>query len=194
MFGKTTWNSGATELYFALKSACDENGLASRTRALRSRLLPRQAATFAQGYIANVYNQGYADTLNLYDVSGLAHYELYRAFEKAGNPTGLAITQAGIKKQFLQQVSDAISQAQTDAWGYGNIWSSGDTTSHGAGLSVMASEAYDVTGSKPYDTYSRQWLGNILGSESLGHRPSSSATAALSRIAFSTRSQTWPAR
>ncbi len=159
---------GATELYFALKSACDENGLPPGLEHSDPGYYLKQAATFAQGYIANVYNQGYADTLNLYDVSGLAHYELYRAFEKAGNPTGLAITQAGIKKQFLQQVSDAISQAQTDAWGYGNIWSSGDTTSHGAGLSVMASEAYDVTGSKPYDTYSRQWLGNILGANPWG--------------------------
>ena len=27
------------------------------------------------------------DTLNLYDVSGLAHYELYRAITQAGNPS-----------------------------------------------------------------------------------------------------------
>ena len=32
---------------------------------------------------------GYTDTLNLYDVSGLAHFELYRALEMAGNPDGL---------------------------------------------------------------------------------------------------------
>jgi endoglucanase len=32
----------------------------------------------------------------------------------------------------------------------------------------MASEAYDITGSKQYDTYSRQWLGNILGANPWG--------------------------
>jgi endoglucanase len=158
---------GATELYFALQSACDD-GLPTGLEHTSPEFYLKQAANFAEGYIDNVYTAGYTDTLNLYDVSGLAHYELYRAFEKAGSPKGLAITQAGIKKQFLQQVADAISQAQTDAWGYGNIWSSGDTTSHGAGLSVMASEAYDITGSKQYDTYSRQWLGNILGANPWG--------------------------
>jgi endoglucanase len=159
---------GATELYFALKSACDEGGLPSGLAQTDPNYYLKQAAQFAQSYITNVYTPGYTDTLNLYDVSGLAHFELYRAFEKAGAPKGYAITQAGIRKQFLQQVSDAISQAQTDAWGYGNVWSSGDTTSHGAGLSVMASEAYYVTGSKQYDTYSRQWLGNILGANPWG--------------------------
>ena len=32
--------------------------------------------------------------MNLYDVSGLAHYELYRAITQAGNPPGLEVTQA----------------------------------------------------------------------------------------------------
>jgi len=158
---------GATELYFAVESACNDGAIAGLTHTDPSYYLS-EAAAFASGYIKNVYTPGYTDTLNLYDVSGLAHYELFRAFEKAGAPKGLAITQAGIKKQFLQQVADAISQAQTDAWGYGNVWSSGDTTSHGAGLSVMAAEAYDVTGAAQYDTYSRQWLGNILGANAWG--------------------------
>ena len=36
-----------------------------------------------------------ADTLNLYDVSGLAHSELYRA-SRGRRPAGLAVTQAGL--------------------------------------------------------------------------------------------------
>jgi endoglucanase len=128
----------------------------------------RQAAQFAENYVTNIYDAGYTDTLNLYDVSGLAHFELYRALEMAGNPSGLAISEAGIRKQFLQQVADAISQAGTDPWGFGYEWSSGDTTSHGAGLSVMASEAYYLTQSKSYDTYAQRWLANILGTNSWG--------------------------
>src|SRR6266849_5120080 len=36
------------------------------------------------------------DTLNLYDVSGAAHYELYHAIAQAGNPAGLEVTQADL--------------------------------------------------------------------------------------------------
>ena len=163
---------GATELYFALKSAeqfdAENASLPSGLPQTNPRYYLRQAAKFAKGYITNVYNAGYTDTLNLYDVSGLAHFELYRAFEMEGNPSGLAVSKAGIRKQFLQQVDDAITQAGADAWGFGYVWSYGDTTSHGAGLSVMASEAYYLTRSKNYDTYSQRWLANILGANSWG--------------------------
>jgi endoglucanase len=159
---------GATELFFALQCAGTDGDLPSGLSHTDPVYYLRQAAKFASGYITNVYNTGNTDTLNLYDVSGLAHFELYRALELAGNPGGLAISKAGIRKQFLQQVSDAISQAAGDAWGFGFGWSYGDTTSHGAGLSVMASEAYDLTQSKSYDVYSQRWLANILGTNAWG--------------------------
>jgi endoglucanase len=159
---------GATELYFALQSAGGAKNLPAGLAHTNPMDYVRQAAQFAQNYIANIYEPGYTDTLNLYDVSGLAHFELYRALEMAGNPSGLAISESGIRKQFLQQVTDAISQAGTDPWGFGYEWQDGDTTSHGAGLSVMASEAYYLTQSKSYDTYSQRWLANILGTNSWG--------------------------
>jgi endoglucanase len=159
---------GATELYFALQSAQTASDLPAGLPHTDPMDYLRQAAQFASGYITNIYNAGYADTLNLYDVSGLAHYELYRALESAGNPAGLAVSQSSIRKQLLQQVDDAITQAGSDSWGFGVPWDSGDITSHGAGLSVMASEAYSVTQSKSYDTYSRRWLANILGANAWG--------------------------
>jgi hypothetical protein len=134
----------------------------------------------------NIYDAGYTDTLNLYDVSGLAHFELYRALEMAGNPSGLAVSKSSIRKQFLRQVDDAITQAATDPWGFGYQWSYGDTTSHGAGLSVMASEADYMTQSKTYDTIRRD--GWPTFSERMpGARPSLWATEALFRIVSSTR-------
>jgi endoglucanase len=159
---------GATELYFALAECGGPENLPaglSHTDPLDYLTI---AAQYAQGYIHNVYNPGYGDTLNLYDVSGLAHFELYRAIERAGNPAGLAISRSGIRKQFLQQVSDAISNSSADPFGFGYQWSSGDTTSHGAGIAVMASEAHYITGSQIYDTYSQRWLGNILGTNPWG--------------------------
>jgi endoglucanase len=163
---------GATELYFALESASQGGAGARLLPAGLAQTDPlvylKQAAQFARNYITHIYDAGYTDTLNLYDVSGLAHFELYRALKMAGDPSGLALSEAGIRRQFLRQVDDAIAQAGSDPWGFGYQWSYGDTTSHGAGLSVMASEAYYVTQAKKYDTYSQRWLANILGANSWG--------------------------
>ena len=160
-YPETVWDDdmelGATELYLALESAGDPS--ASYYLA--------QAAQFAKNYITKIYNAGGSDTLNLYDVSGLAHFELYRALGAAGNPPGLAVTQAGIRNQLLQQTGAAIQEAAADAWGFGAGWNS-DTTSHGGGISVMASEAYYLTGDPQYDLYSRRWLANILGANPWG--------------------------
>jgi len=159
---------GATELYFALKAAEHDETLLSVLQCRDADFYLRRAAEFAHGYIKNIYEPGFADTLNLYDVSGLAHFELYRAMALAGNPSGFAISKESIRQQLLKQVNDAITQARQDAWGFGYGWNYGDSTSHGAGLSVMASEAYALTGLKSYDSYSQRWLANILGANSWG--------------------------
>jgi endoglucanase len=170
-YPETVWDDdmelGATELYFALRSAGDCRNLPPGLPETDPMNYLRQAAHFARNYITKIYDTGNADTLNLYDVSGLAHFELYRALRMAGDPSGLAVSESGIRAQFLKQVGDAISQAESDAWGFGDVWFS-DTTSHGAGLSVMASEAYDLTHSPIYDKYSRRWLANILGANAWG--------------------------
>ena len=110
------------------------------------------------------------------------------------DPSGLPLSQSTIREQFLRQVDDAIRQSGKDPWGFGYQWSYGDTTSHGAGLSVMASEAYYITKSasksenksKMYDSYSQRWLANILGANP-GVPRLSLATAPHFRIASSTR-------
>jgi endoglucanase len=86
----------------------------------------------------------------------------------AGKPKGLAISQSAIRHQFLRQVGDAVAQSSSDPFGFGYPWNYGDTTSHGAGLSVMASEAASITHAKQYDTYAQRWLANILGANSWG--------------------------
>jgi endoglucanase len=159
---------GATELYFALQSAAADGSMPPNLLHNDGSYYLSRAAEFAKRYIRNIYDAGDGDTLNLYDVSGLAHYELYRALQMAGNPARLALSQAAIRKQLLRQVDDAIAASRADAWGFGYQWSYGDTTSHGAGLSVMASEAYDLTGNKKYDSYSQRWLANVLGTNAWG--------------------------
>ena len=168
-YPETVWDDdmelGATELYLALQAA--RGSPPPGLPVTNPMTYLAQAAQFASNYITKIYAAGYSDTLNLYDVSGLAHFELYRALGLAGNPSGLAVTQAGIRSQLLKQVEAAITQAGSDAWGFGDVWNS-DTTSHGAGISVMASEAYYLTGNSAYDTYSRRWLANILGANAWG--------------------------
>lgn len=159
---------GAAELYFALQTASESGDLPAGLLDTDPADYLKQTAQFAKNYITKIYDPGFADTLNLYDVSGLAHFELYRALEMAGDPADLAVSKSSIRAQFLKQVGDAISQSRTDAWGYGSQWNYGDTTSHGAGLSVMASEAFYLTGSNTYDTYAQRWLANILGANAWG--------------------------
>ncbi len=177
-YPETVWDDdmelGATELYLALGSA-QNSGTGSGSGNVLSGLpindpnvYLKQAAQFAGNYINDIYNAGDTDTLNLYDVSGLAHFELYQALKQAGDPGDLAVSQQAIKQQLLSQTDAAITQASSDPWGFGVPWSNGDTTSHGAGLSVMASEAYSLTGNARYNTYAQRWLANILGGNSWG--------------------------
>ena len=169
---ETVWDDdmelGATELYFALATAEQYGDVAASLPVTDPMKYLSDATTFARNYVTDVYDPGNEDTLNLLDVSGLAHFELYRALEMAGDPSGLAYTAGGIRKQLLAQIGVAIQQAQQDPWGFGEQWDNGDVTSHGAGLSVMASEAYWLTGDERYNLYAQRWLGNILGANSWG--------------------------
>lgn len=170
--GETVWDDdmelGATELYFALAAARQCGDLAENLPVTDPMKYLRDAAQFAKNYVADIYKPGLEDTLNLLDVSGLAHFELYRALKDAGDPGGLALTAGGIRQQFLAQVDIAVQQAKSDPWGFGEQWDNGDVTSHGAGLSVMASEAYWLTGDARYNLYAQRWLGNILGANAWG--------------------------
>jgi endoglucanase len=169
-YPETVWDDdmelGATELYIALQSA--GGSLPSGLPVTNPNTYLTDAAQYASNYITKIYDTGNEDTLNLYDVSGLAHFELYRALGLAGNPSGLAVNQSTVLTALENQLAVAIAQSQTDAWGFGVPWQNGDTTSHGAGLSVMASELYYLTKTTSYNTYSQKWLGNILGANSWG--------------------------
>jgi endoglucanase len=169
-YPETVWDDdmelGATELYIALQSA---GGDLPKGLPVKDPTNYLTAATqYAQRYITKIFDTGNEDTLNLYDVSGLAHFELYRALGLAGNPHGLAVNQATMLKALENQMAVAITQAGNDVWGFGVPWQNGDTTSHGGGLSVMASELYYLTGTSSYNTYSQEWLANILGANSWG--------------------------
>src|SRR5262249_36895183 len=109
-----------------------------------------------------------SDSLNLYDVTGIAHYDLYRSLGQAGNPGGLEATQADVLNDLKKQLDKAVAQAATDPFGFGFPWATFDTTSHGAGLVVMAAEYRRLTGSTTYTSFGVRWLANILGANAWG--------------------------
>src|SRR5579863_9955117 len=137
-YPETVWEDdmelGATELYIALQSAGGD--LPPGLPVTNPMTYLTDAAQYAENYITKIYDTGNEDTLNLYDVSGLAHFELYRALGVAGNPGGLAVNQATMLTALENQLAVAITQAGKDAWGFGVPWENGDTTSHGAGIAV----------------------------------------------------------
>lgn len=165
-YPETEWRDdlelGATELYFAVAGG----GLPAGLPHTDPLFYLGQAAHWANAYITGPNDA--ADTLNLYDVSGLAHYELYKAIAQAGNPAGLEVTQAQLLADLKKQLDRAVAQGTTEPFGFGFPWNTYDTTSHGAGLSVMASEYDQLTGTQAYSAYSQEWLANILGANAWG--------------------------
>jgi endoglucanase len=166
-YPETEWRSdlelGAAELYLALASADTLPPGLPHTDPL---YYLQQAAHWASSYIASP--EAGADTLNLYDVSGLAHYELHKAIGQAGNPPGLETTQAALEADLKKALDGALAQAATDPFQFGFPWATWDTTSHGAGLVVMASEYNQLTATTTYKPWSSRWAANILGANAWG--------------------------
>jgi endoglucanase len=156
---------GATELYFALHEGLDRGTLPQGLPHADPNFYLKLAAHWAHAYIDGPNDA--TDTLNLYDVTGLAHFELYRAIALAGNPPGLAVTQTDLLNDIAKQITSSIGQSN-DPFGFGWPWDSFDTVSHGAGLSVMAKEYAYLTGDETFATYSRRWLANISGANAWG--------------------------
>jgi endoglucanase len=166
-YPETEWRDdlelGATELYFALQGA---SSLPGGLPHGDSTFYLQKAAHWANAYMTGPNDAG--DTLNLYDVSGLAHFELYRALSLAGNPAGLETTQVALLADLKKQLDKAVAQGNTDPFGFGFPWNTYDTTSHGGGLSVMAAEYTYLSGMNTYTDNANRWLGNILGANAWG--------------------------
>jgi endoglucanase len=165
-YPETEWRDdlelAATELNLALAAATPPAGLPHSDPAFYL----QQAAHWANAYITGPEDA--ADTLNLYDISGLAHYELYNAITRAGSPGGLETSTAALLADLKKQLDNAVAQAGTDPFQFGFPWATWDTTSHGAGLSVMASEYDHLTGTGVYARWASGWLNNILGANAWG--------------------------
>jgi endoglucanase len=161
-YPETEWRDdlelGATELYLALQGGNLPPGLPHTD----PNYYLTQAAHWAHAYITGPNDQ--TDTLNLYDVSGLAHFELHRAITLAGNPS-LEVTKAQLLKDIANQINVSVSDSK-DPFGSPEGWRFSDTASHVAGLAVMAAEYNYLNSSQTYPT--ERWIGNLLGANGWG--------------------------
>lgn len=156
---------GATELAVALEDAPPGTLPPGLPHGEASFYLG-EAARWAQQYLKKAKRN--SDTLNLYDVSGLADYELVLAMRAAGSPAGLAETEASLTAALGAELERAVAQSAKDPFGFGFPWAEADTASHGDGLAAMAAEYDWLTGSGVFAPEQVDWLGNVLGANAWG--------------------------
>jgi endoglucanase len=114
-----------------------------------------------------VHGSATSDTLNRYDVSGLADYELYLAL--GTHPAaGMAVTRQQLLGNLLAQISKARGIGARDLFGFGFSWDQWDSTTHGTGLSVLANEYDALTGRPVFAALAQRWLDDILGANAWG--------------------------
>ncbi|MGO9490600.1 MAG: glycoside hydrolase family 9 protein [Solirubrobacteraceae bacterium] len=157
---------GATELALALDAAGPGGSLPAGLPHTESSFYLADAAGWAKEYIKK--SKSKSETLNLYDVSGLAHFELVRALRAGGEPGGLAVDEATLIAALRVELEGAVAQASKDPFGFGFPWAAADTTSHGDGLAVMAAEYGWLTGASTFAADGPRWLGNVLGANAWG--------------------------
>ena len=129
----------------------------------------QQAARWAHAYLSGPRD---VDSLNLYDVAGLAHFELIRAMEAAGGtPAGsavLAVDRTALIADMRARLDAAVVRAAKDPFGFGGDYAAFDSAAHAFGLATMASEVDELTGSPTYAGFGRDQLDVLLGSNAWG--------------------------
>jgi hypothetical protein len=126
----------------------------------------RQAGHWAKRYLNS--GQNGADSLNLYDVSALAHFELVQAIAAAAKPVTLAVTRAQLVADIGAQLAAGEAHAAHDPFRFGMGYGGGDSTPHALGYAVTASLYQQLTGSVQYAAFGQQQLDWVLGDNAWG--------------------------
>jgi endoglucanase len=165
-YDETEWRDdlefGATELYLATRAGELPEGLPHRD----ADFYLAAAAKWASAYMQNRGKS--SGVLGVADVSGIAHFDLYRSLTSGSSPAHLDVAPEDLLKDLRKTLDEATSIASNDPFGYGIPWGHGDTPSQGAGIVVLASEYNFLKKDSNYRDASARWLGNILGSNAWG--------------------------
>lgn len=167
-YPETAWRDdmewGGVELYSALAAATPPNDL-PHTDPL---FYLNRAAMWAKKYNAHFDPNNY-DTLNLYDVGGLAHYELYRALGAAGHPNDLAVSQTALLNDLRNRVVSAAADAGNMPFGLGMPYDFGDAVPHALGLMLMTSWYQELSGNiHTLDNAEQKQVNWVLGANPWG--------------------------
>lgn len=151
----------ATELYLA-------------TLYIRSPDLPHRepydfleaASAWANKYMAS--RGAGQDSLNLYDVSPLADYDLYRAMVASGNTTDLYTNASDLIGDLHDQLILASRLARTGPLGLADPAAPADTVAHALGYAAEA-RLYAAIGGRPtFEPFAEQQLNWVLGANPWG--------------------------
>jgi hypothetical protein len=154
---------GAAEIFLATSLPGQPAGLPHADPAFYL----QQSAHWAQKYITS--RNHLADSLNLYDVSALAHYELARALTSAGLSSGLEVHPADLISDLNAQLAVGATQAARDPFGLGVSYAGGsDIVPHALGYAVTAHFYRKLTGARDYDRFARQQRDWVLGKNAWG--------------------------
>ncbi len=164
-YPETEWRDdmelGATELYYATA----HGNLPAGLKHTDPMFYLKAAAHWANAYMHSP-NDG-TDSLNLYDVSGLAHYELFNAIAQAGYP-GLEVTQGSLLNDLHAQLVNGTTQAQQDPFGLGIPYGQGDATPHALGYALEAGFYDEMAGVSTYNTFGLTERNWALGANAWG--------------------------
>ncbi|WP_225448455.1 glycoside hydrolase family 9 protein [Streptacidiphilus sp. P02-A3a] len=148
---------GATEIALAQQALGDS--------AATSRPYLTQAATWAADYIKKDSGQ---DTLNLYDVSAIAHADLVTALRNAGDPSGLAVTPAALVANLKAQLAGAVKASAADIFHEGGDYTNFDVDSHTFGFISTEALYQKASGDTEYAAFANEQRDWLLGDNAWG--------------------------
>ena len=167
-YPETEWRDdlelGAAELYLATEAFRAAGALPAGLPHPDPAYYLAQGAHWARQYLTN----GVKGTLNLYDVSALAHHELYRAFETAGFPTSLPVTATDLLADLRTQLDKGVAHANGDPFRSGYSYGVFDATSHSLGFGATAILYRKLTGDSSYEDFRRHQRDWLLGRNAWG--------------------------
>jgi endoglucanase len=124
-----------------------------------------QAATWASDYVKSDSGN---DTLNLYDVSALAHGDLIKAIGNAGNPSGLAVSPADLVANLKAQVASAAKVSAADIFRAGGNYADFDVDSHTFGFISTEALYQQASGDTEYAAFAGEQRDWLLGANAWG--------------------------
>ena len=125
----------------------------------------QRAAHWAEAYMLSPLNG--SDSLNLYDVAGLAHPEVAEAMRRI--PHGaLPIGEADLENDLRDQLDPAAGRADGDPFGLGYPLTAGDVVPHALGLALEARGFDRMAGSSRYAGFAAGQLDFALGRNAWG--------------------------